>query len=286
MAALRALGAWGLRLPALGGPARAGPLRAAAGRLHTAAPAAPLAAPRRWAPPPAAPRLVAPSSQAAGARQFATRKDGTVKMWNDERGFGFITPAEGGDDVFVHRTSLPEGLQLSAGLAVTYDAEWDDKKRKERAANISAAPAGGTSGDAPGTEAAPAAAAGARPTSHSIVADATKWEISRSPMEADGDGQVVRHRLTVRQDAPKGSGPELKKEEFQIVGNGSWDRRLYPAGGDREETVLLKPGGPASRAGAEKGKGHGRNWAVEGRAGDAFDILYDPEAMSVSCRSA
>lgn len=31
-----------------------------------------------------------------------SRLQGTVKWWNDEKGYGFITPSSGGDDLFVH----------------------------------------------------------------------------------------------------------------------------------------------------------------------------------------
>ena len=34
---------------------------------------------------------------------------GTVKRWNGDRGFGFIAPDEGGDDIFVHVRSLVGG---------------------------------------------------------------------------------------------------------------------------------------------------------------------------------
>merc|ERR1712194_924045 len=120
-----------------------------------------------------------------------------------------------------------------------------------------------------------------------IVGAFADWAIHRETMTAT-DGNLVRHRLTVREKAPKGSGNDIKKEEFQIVGNSNWDHRLYPAGGDKEETVMLKPGEPGSRGayGGVAKKGHGRNWAVEGRAGTAFDIVLDPESLMVSCELA
>ena len=33
-------------------------------------------------------------------------EEGTIKFFNEDKGFGFITPANGGDDVFVHVTGL------------------------------------------------------------------------------------------------------------------------------------------------------------------------------------
>ena len=37
------------------------------------------------------------------------RMQGRLKSWNDGRGFGFIEPTRGGDDVFVHISAFPEG---------------------------------------------------------------------------------------------------------------------------------------------------------------------------------
>ncbi len=48
---------------------------------------------------------------------------GTVKWFNDAKGYGFITPDEGGKDVFVHHSSISgEGYKsLAEGAKVQYD---------------------------------------------------------------------------------------------------------------------------------------------------------------------
>ena len=50
---------------------------------------------------------------------------GTVKWFNESKGFGFITPADGSKDVFVHYSAIAsEGFRtLSEGQQVSYDVE-------------------------------------------------------------------------------------------------------------------------------------------------------------------
>ena len=54
---------------------------------------------------------------------------GTVKWFNNAKGFGFIEPTEGGDDIFVHYSAIKaDGYKtLSEGQAVTYQAEQGPK---------------------------------------------------------------------------------------------------------------------------------------------------------------
>lgn len=54
---------------------------------------------------------------------------GTVKFFDPEKGFGFISPEEG-NDVFVHISALPEGTELQEGDEVTFDVEQGDRGPK------------------------------------------------------------------------------------------------------------------------------------------------------------
>ncbi|MBB4067427.1 cold-shock protein [Gellertiella hungarica] len=66
---------------------------------------------------------------------------GTVKFFNQDKGFGFITPEGGAKDVFVHISALQaSGMQtLRDGQQVTFDTEPDRMGKGPKAVNIQAA---------------------------------------------------------------------------------------------------------------------------------------------------
>lgn len=66
---------------------------------------------------------------------------GTVKFYNSDRGYGFITPSDGGKDVFVHATALEAaGMRgLVEGQDVSFDVTTDARSGKTAASNLSAA---------------------------------------------------------------------------------------------------------------------------------------------------
>ena len=63
---------------------------------------------------------------------------GTVKWYNNQRGYGFIQPAGGGKDVFVHVSALERsGIRaLSEGQKVTYELQTDQRSGRTSAANL------------------------------------------------------------------------------------------------------------------------------------------------------
>ena len=67
-------------------------------------------------------------------------ENGTVKFYNDQKGYGFIQPDNGGKDVFVHVTALHRaGIEsLAEGQKVSFDTAEDRRTGKLAVNNIQA----------------------------------------------------------------------------------------------------------------------------------------------------
>ena len=63
---------------------------------------------------------------------------GTVKWYNARKGYGFITPNDNSDDVFVHATALKDcGLKkLYTGSEVTYETDQDEKGKRAKSIKV------------------------------------------------------------------------------------------------------------------------------------------------------
>jgi cold shock protein len=62
---------------------------------------------------------------------------GRVATWNEDRGYGFIEPDGGGEDVFCHVSALPAGLDtVLRGTRVQFEKEPDLRGRRARAVNV------------------------------------------------------------------------------------------------------------------------------------------------------
>jgi CspA family cold shock protein len=65
---------------------------------------------------------------------------GTVKFFNVQKGFGFISPEDGSQDVFVHVTAVEQAgmTTLNEGQRVSFDVVNDPRKGKTNAQNLRA----------------------------------------------------------------------------------------------------------------------------------------------------
>jgi cold shock CspA family protein len=60
---------------------------------------------------------------------------GVAMRWN-AKGFGFIKPDDGGEDLFCHFSSITDGKMLKEGAAVQFVKKYDERKGKERAEEV------------------------------------------------------------------------------------------------------------------------------------------------------
>ena len=61
---------------------------------------------------------------------------GKIKMFNEDKGFGFIQPDDGGVDVFFHVSALRDGDEITKGNAVNFEIGVDPKSGKTKAVSV------------------------------------------------------------------------------------------------------------------------------------------------------
>merc|ERR1719272_1787833 len=104
------------------------------------------------------PRDRSPTRDRSRSRSRSPRKEGggagkmrgTAGRWND-RGFGFIKPEDGSEDVFCHFSCVTDGNCLEENASVEFEKVFDDRKGKYRAEQVTGGfqqdrPAGGFGG--------------------------------------------------------------------------------------------------------------------------------------------
>ncbi|MBN9024329.1 MULTISPECIES: cold-shock protein [Kaistia] len=66
------------------------------------------------------------------------RQSGTVKFFNASKGFGFITPDDGGKDVFVHVTAVERSgiANMNDGMRITFETEPDKRGKGPKAVDL------------------------------------------------------------------------------------------------------------------------------------------------------
>ena len=63
------------------------------------------------------------------------RFEGILKSWNDDKGFGFVSPSQGGQDIFVHISDYPRGRRPFLNESLTFEVALNPQGKK-RAVNV------------------------------------------------------------------------------------------------------------------------------------------------------
>ena len=66
------------------------------------------------------------------------RQNGTVKFFNQAKGYGFVSPDDGGKDVFVHITAVQKsGIpELTEGMKISFEVQADKRGRGPQATDL------------------------------------------------------------------------------------------------------------------------------------------------------
>ena len=100
-------------------------------------PMTPASRPPAPAPAPPPPPLPLPPHPSASSSVAQPRIAGVALSWNAEKGFGFIRPHDGGQDLFCHAYSIDDGDALGEGFHVSFVRKYDSARGKTHADQVS-----------------------------------------------------------------------------------------------------------------------------------------------------
>ena len=132
---------------------------------------------------------------------------GTVRGWNEDRGYGLITPDDGSADVFAYVKECPDMTGAQLGDAVTYDTKRDDRPGKEYkgtyACNVTRTGGGGGGGGGKGILKSILKKTGRR------QAEAAVKKVAEKKAAAAAAKKAADEKATVEKAAPQKSGHEV-----------------------------------------------------------------------------
>ena len=154
----------------------------------------------------------------AAAGTSGDKVTGVALRWQGQRGFGFIKPDDGGEDLFCHVSAIEDGNCLVEGAKVSFLKGQDERSGRDRAQNVT----GGTTEDASGGGGGGQGGdPGPAPEGHSTGV-ALRWNPRGFGFIKPDDGSVPRPRLYILQQL---RGAMDSVSDFESGGCGFESRR-------------------------------------------------------------
>lgn len=140
---------------------------------------------------------------------MAAMKGGTVKIWFEEKGYGFLSADDGSGDIFCHRSSLVDGLTLVQGAPVRFEAQWNQAKGKSIATKVA-----GAAGASQSPMALPAAAGGEAQASHEVLITGLPATSTEESVRAVFGPYGTILECTVQPDGAQGQAATLRMADI------------------------------------------------------------------------